>query len=375
MGTIKQNRANNILTSGKIDATDGLNNNIPAANIANSSLSNVTAFPPSAGAGVSQLASDPPSPTEGQMWYNTTTNTLKQYSLGAGAWATGGALNTARGQNAGAGVSNASGLTFGGTPIPGVTGKTEQYDGTTWTEVNDMNYGGVNIGGSGTATSALASGREDALPTQPNSVTESWNGTSWTEVADLNAGRARHGAVGADNTSALCISGLPPPAATTAVEQWNGSSWTEIADVNDGRWAFAANGTVTSALIYGGSDVYDSPPRPDVAVTESWNGSAWTEVNDLNTARRELASGGVDNTSALAFGGEAPPSETEKANTEEWNGVSWAETTDLNSARNVLAGNGVTASALAYGGNPGPGVVTSTEEWTKAVSVQTITAS
>ena len=69
MGTIKQNRANNIVTGGKIDATDGLNNNVPAANIANASLTNVTAYPPSAGAGVSQLASDPPSPTEGQMWY------------------------------------------------------------------------------------------------------------------------------------------------------------------------------------------------------------------------------------------------------------------------------------------------------------------
>src|SRR6056300_1967661 len=104
MGTIKQNRANNIVTGGKIDATDGLNNNVPATNIANASLTNVTAYPPSAGAGVSQLASDPPSPTEGQMWYNTTTNTLKQYALGAGSWATGGSLNTGRQDQAAAGA-------------------------------------------------------------------------------------------------------------------------------------------------------------------------------------------------------------------------------------------------------------------------------
>src|SRR6056300_1196407 len=114
MGTIKQNRANNIVTGGKIDATDGLNNNVPATNIANASLTNVTAYPPSAGAGVSQLASDPPSPTEGQMWYNTTTNTLKQYALGAGSWATGGALNTPRQYSSGAGDSNSSALAIGG---------------------------------------------------------------------------------------------------------------------------------------------------------------------------------------------------------------------------------------------------------------------
>src|SRR6056300_1673093 len=112
MGTIKQNRANNIVTGGKIDATDGLNNNVPAANIANASLTNVTAYPPSTGAGVSQLASDPPSPTEGQMWYNTTTNTLKQYALGAGSWATGNNINTGRFVLGGGGTKT-DGIIFG----------------------------------------------------------------------------------------------------------------------------------------------------------------------------------------------------------------------------------------------------------------------
>ena len=55
-------------------------------------------------------------------------------------------LNTARTTAAGAGASNASGLTFGGSPIPGVAGKTELYDGTSWTEVNDLNKGGTGLG-------------------------------------------------------------------------------------------------------------------------------------------------------------------------------------------------------------------------------------
>jgi len=45
MGTIKQNRANFITTAGKLDAT-GLNNDVPASNITNASMTNVTAFPP-----------------------------------------------------------------------------------------------------------------------------------------------------------------------------------------------------------------------------------------------------------------------------------------------------------------------------------------
>src|SRR5210317_1400997 len=176
MGTIKQNRANNIVTGGKIDATDGLNNNVPAANIANASLTNVTAYPPSAGASVSQLASDPPSPTEGQMWYNTTTNTLKQYSLGAGAWATGGNLNTARYYSAGAAEDNTAALVSGGVNNLALT---ELYNGSSWAEVNDLNTGRDILVGTGTSTSALNWGGEP-----PVAITESWNGTSWTEVAD-----------------------------------------------------------------------------------------------------------------------------------------------------------------------------------------------
>ncbi len=47
MGTIKQNLANNIETSGTFDAKD-LTGTIPAANIANSSLSDIVTVPSSA---------------------------------------------------------------------------------------------------------------------------------------------------------------------------------------------------------------------------------------------------------------------------------------------------------------------------------------
>jgi hypothetical protein len=43
------------------------------------------------------VASDPANPTVGQIWYNTTSNTLKGGGVTtAGAWATGGNMNTAR---------------------------------------------------------------------------------------------------------------------------------------------------------------------------------------------------------------------------------------------------------------------------------------
>jgi hypothetical protein len=51
------------------------------------------------GFNIQYLDSDPPNPIEGQMWFNSTTQTLKGAEAGgvpAGTWASGGDLNTAR---------------------------------------------------------------------------------------------------------------------------------------------------------------------------------------------------------------------------------------------------------------------------------------
>jgi hypothetical protein len=61
------------------------------------------------------VASDPANPTLGQIWYNSTSNTLKGEGYAAGSWATGGNLNTARRGLAGCGTQTA-GLAFGGIP-------------------------------------------------------------------------------------------------------------------------------------------------------------------------------------------------------------------------------------------------------------------
>ena len=45
---------------------------------------------------------------------------------------------------------------------------------------------------------------------------------------------------------------------------------------------------------------------------------------------------GTDNTSALAFGGDAPLTGTVVGLTEEWNGVSWVEVADLNVSKKIF---------------------------------------
>ena len=60
-------------------------------------------------------------------------------------------------------------------------------NGTSWTEVNNLNTARTYVAGTGTQTSALAFG--GFLDPGNTAVTESWNGTNWTEVADLNVAR------------------------------------------------------------------------------------------------------------------------------------------------------------------------------------------
>src|SRR6056300_144222 len=174
------------------------------------------------GTNIDVLSSDPANPVEGQVWYNSTSNTVKAFFDNPGSWATGGDLNTARNQLAGAGADNTNALAFGGNP---------------------------NL-----------------------SVTESYDGTSWTEVNDLNTGREHLAGAGADNTAALAFGGYPKQALT---ESWNGTNWTEVNDMNTGKQYLGAGGTQTSALAFGGED--PSPLTVGV-LTESWNGTSWTEV-------------------------------------------------------------------------------------------------
>ena len=99
---------------------------------------------------IETVTSDPSNPVNGQVWYNSTDQVLKGFTSNpAGAWSTGGNLNTGKGNVMGAGIQTAA-LKFGGRS-PDVA-NTEQYDGTSWTEVADLNSARSQGGGSGTYT-------------------------------------------------------------------------------------------------------------------------------------------------------------------------------------------------------------------------------
>ena len=109
----------------------------------------------------------------------------------------------------------------------------------------------------------------------PNSITvdvQTYDGSSWTEVANVNTGRKYLAASGGSPQTAGIIfgGGLNPGPGTryTNAELWNGSAWTETGDLNTARGALAGDGITTAALAFGGL-------TPSVtAATEEWNTSA-----------------------------------------------------------------------------------------------------
>ena len=313
------------------------------------------------GTQIEAVATDPSNPVEGQVWYNTTSNVLKgQAATTTGAWATGNNVNTARNKVmlSGAGTQDAALMAGGLTPT--VTGATELYNGTNWTEVNDLTTARQSGGCTGTAnTAAIVFAGYDSNFT---AKTETWNGTNWTEVNDVNSLRTVLGAAGT-STSALGYGGNPPgsPPFSALTELWNGTNWTEVNDLNQARFqVYGTGATGTAALCIGG----EVPPQ--TAATESWNGTNWTEVNDLNAAKSTGAASG-EYTDALIFGGNPTPG-TSGVQTESWNGTNWTSEANLNTGRRELGGAGATAGAsIGFGGEtPGGSLTAATEEFTGA---------
>ena len=284
---------------------------------------------------------------EGDVWYNASTGKLKLYAA-VGAWSSGGNLNTGRNGGRGAGSSNSAALCFGGNTGSPVTVH-ESYDGSSWTEIADLNTAKTNSVGLGTQTAALCA---------MTGTSEEWNGASWTEGSNLTTSRQEIGSAGTQ-TAGLALG--EQNGDSGKVELYNGASWTEVGDLNTARGALEGAGISTAAIAAGG---YSTAAHAQV---ESYDGSSWTEVGDINGARYFLGATGSQ-TSALAFAGTPPTGGL----TESWDGSSWTEVADLSTARftGCPAHNAPSSSTLYAGGNPSNKNVT--EEWAMRAAAETV---
>ena len=165
----------------------------------------------------------------GQLWYNTTSNTIKYDTVSAGAWAS-------------------------GTNVPVATTRAVGFGSTT---------------GAMFATGEL-------VPLADTSESYIFNGTAWTDVADVNLARRGAAGMGASSTSGIIAGGLTTPAVhVVKTETWNGASWTEVADLNTGKSGNNGAGIVTAAITFGGEGTPNPPTGLDQ--TEIYNGLSLEE--------------------------------------------------------------------------------------------------
>jgi len=329
---------------------------------------------------VQSLASDPSGP-EGQVWYNTAGYVLK-YQGTATSWSSGAVLGTALYNKGGGGGTLTAGMTMSGKTGPGpsappnTTLKTQLYNGTSWSDGNDLNLARYAAGGTGNQTAAVIAGGTISGTPSETAISESYDGSTWTTGNSLTRGTCRSLGAAGIQTAAFVVGGAKGQPTTGETETFDGTSWTESGDLNTIRAHMGTAGTLTAGVAYGGIT-----PGPSLtagtAATEEWNGSVWANSNDMLSNRRELGSCGTQ-TAAFGFGGIGPPSNQTKGVAETYDGTSWSEGADLSTAR--YAGTpshaGSTTSAFYAGGNTGSAPTYNiTEEFGPANVVKTVTVS
>jgi hypothetical protein len=299
---------------------------------------------------------------DGDIWYNSVARKIRGVKTPAGAWASGGNINTGRAYGRNTGIQTAC-IYFGGHTALQTHAITEEYDGSSWTETGDLNATRKSMAGFGTSTAAVAAGGDlYPSPTRHVSVNEEWNGSTWAEVTDLPTTKAGGSGAGII-TAGLVMCGTNPGDTKTTFE-YDGTNWTDGGDSNSfhSDMGYISAGTQTAGLIAGGG------PGP-TANCELYNGTAWTEVNNLNTASNQGGGGGTQ-TSAIAGGSQQAP----QSKTESWDGTSWSELADISTGRYGAGGCAANnTSAVMNGGYISPSQwPTGTEEWNVVTTAETV---
>jgi len=303
------------------------------------------------GQNIEVVASDPANPTQGQIWYNSTSNTLKGLSYGSASWATATSLPTAVAGNGLAGTQTAS-VSFGGYVPPGATAisGTNNYNGTSWTSSGSLPTGIRNCAAAGTQTAGLSVGGVN----NPGGTLE-YNGSSWSPSNNMISITVVPAQAAGLQTAALAHN-------ATNTELYDGTSWTASNAPVDGKIQGFTVGTQTAALSFGG--------EPITNVAEIFDGTSWTAIASLNTSVQNQ--GGFGTTSlALSAGGNNPYVSA----TELYDGLTWSSDATMNTARTQVYGSGSVPAGLLAGGWAGS-PSSATEEYTGAAPLTvTITAS
>ena len=311
--------------------------------------------------------------------------------VGAGVWASGGALSTARGGLSTTYGTQTASLMTGGERTPGGTQETavEEYNGSSWTAGGALPTATSTQGGGGPQTAAIMMGGNTPGDNRVKTNYD-YDGSSWTANPNMPQDSGATRGFGTQ-TAAICIGGMNNPGNTwhKKTMEFNGSSWSDGGDypVNNTPSQGVINllgfGTQTAALAAGGShgNGYGSNNRLN---TNTYDGSSWTAGNNLQSLA--LFGGAFGTQTGGIVSGYAPPP-VGLTTTQRWDGSGWTTTTSNSVGAQGRSAGGDISSGLIAGGifapsspnSPNWGEIANTEEWTGesviAVAASTLTTS
>jgi hypothetical protein len=170
---------------------------------------------------VQYLSSDPSPVTEGQVWYNSSTNLAKVQVSATAAWTTQGVYPQAVRDAFGFGASSTAALVAGGAN-PGIGGRKSDafsYNGSAWTTLTSVPTPLNGLDADGPISAGItAGGNTPGSPVATNTSSFDYNGSSWTANPTLPVSRSGHAVVGntAAQSAAIAVSGESAPTSHTS---------------------------------------------------------------------------------------------------------------------------------------------------------------
>jgi hypothetical protein len=310
------------------------------------------------GYSIKSVSSNPDNIKEGQIWYNDSTKQIKVAPYIVGTWSSGGNLiNDFFGR--GSSGTQTAGLVFGGrNPGPVFTsGNTEEYNGSSWSEQNNMGTTRRYHAGFGLQTAAVACAGAPQGNT-PGTKTEEYNGTSWTAGNDMSIGNNNGGGTAGIETAAFFVGASPP---TGSTEEYDGTNWSSGGSLNTARSQSRSFGTLTAGVAAGGGDNDN---------VEHYDGTSWTAATALPSSLQNNGTGGTQTAGYVAGGKTSPSPSNLTTGTFEYDGSTWRAGGSLANTRdNSNRGpQGTIPAGLICGGkHPFVG----TEEYTGPSEAQT----
>ena len=310
---------------------------------------------------VDVLSSDPSTLAGGEVWYNSTTGTLKTV-VSFRAYSSTTNLPSARAINAPGGATQNSGLSIGGATPPDIA-NTEEWNGLGWTAGGNYPAGKSYLGAAGPQTAALAGGGS-GYPAAANT----YNGTSWTGVSAMPDGYEACRYIGTATAGIMVAGGDGgSPGYPADSHKWDGSSWTSGGSLPGPKnYGSTVSGTQTAAFSAGGS-------YPQKNTTSNYDGTSWSTSGNLPTNSYNMIGNSVGSqTAGVTQGGNATSFPSIAPQVYHYDGSVWAADIACPLSYTNTGSSFGPQSAHVFAGGNAPGIVSTTQEYN--VSINTLTA-